>query len=515
MIRILIVDDEAIVLESVSGVLEKAFEVVIETARNSREGLIKMEHFRPHIIMTDIRMPGMNGLEFIERVRKVDRLVKIIIVSAHDHFEYAKEAVKFGVEDYLLKPLSKSKMIDAVEKVIDKVNLEETLRNNELEHIEKYYQSIQLVESNFFNSIILGRNYMKYINHYREILEIRMQSGYFVVIDFSHLSSNTDFEALNKFNQKMNESSEFLRTLIKYHADALVSHPFLNRVFIYIEKGTRRIDQAFWSSLSEEIIDRFQLNVRIGIGGDKVIDKISESYAEAILALKLTDKNLTTIGDVQSSETSFDHFDELSKVLYDDFISRNKRFKQTLKLFEGEYLKMLGDKNTLEYAEAILIELMVKMQSKCVVAGDPKIHYLTGLLEKLPAQKIQFFEKNVLDWFSLYAKMQREAFNPITIDAIDILQKSFSEELSLEKISENVNVTPQYLSKIFKEDTGVTFKEFLTELRIESAKKLLRGGDVSLKEVGHKVGYNDTSYFIRSFKKHEGITPKDYQRLNR
>jgi YesN/AraC family two-component response regulator len=237
--------------------------------------------------------------------------------------------------------------------------------------------------------------------------------------------------------------------------------------------------------------------------------------AMAILALKLSDRNLTTIGDVKSSETSLDHYDGLTKILFEDFITRNKRFKQTLKQFEGEYLKMLGDKNTLEYAEAVLIELMVKMQSKCVLEEDSRVHYLTGLLGKLPAQKIQFFEKKVSDWFSLYAKMQRESFNPITIDAIDILQKFFSKELSLEEVSDNVNVTPQYLSKIFKEDTGITFKEFLTEQRIEAAKKLLKQGDISLKDIGHRVGYNDTSYFIRSFKKHEGITPKDYQRLNR
>lgn len=157
MLRVLIVDDEAIVLESVSQVLKSHFgDMQIETARNSREGLIKVEHFRPNIIMTDIKMPGMNGIEFIERIRKVDKIVKIIIVSAHDHFEFAKEAVRFGVEDYVLKPLSKNRLIELITSISEKVDLEEERRNKELDNIERYYQSIQLVEANFFNSLLLN-----------------------------------------------------------------------------------------------------------------------------------------------------------------------------------------------------------------------------------------------------------------------------------------------------------------------------------------------------------------------
>ena len=213
MLRVLIVDDEAIVLESVSQVLNGHFDnIAIETAKNSREGLIKVEHFRPNIIMSDIKMPGMNGLEFIERVRKVNQVVKIIIVSAYDHFEYAKEAVKFGVEDYILKPLSKNKLIEVISAIAEKVEFEEALRNQELDNIEKYYQSIQLVESNFFNSILLNRNIFKYMPHYREILEVPFVEGAIVTIEFDKLSTSTESNELSSYNQKLYDCADYLKT---------------------------------------------------------------------------------------------------------------------------------------------------------------------------------------------------------------------------------------------------------------------------------------------------------------
>lgn len=188
--RILVVDDESIVLESVSQIIRLEFsDIIIETARNSREGLIKFETFRPQIVMTDIKMPGMNGLEFVERIRQMDRHVKVIIVSAYDYFEFAKEAVKFNVEDYILKPMTKNKLVATLSGIVEKLQKEDEIRNREIGALEKYYQSIQLVESNFFNSILLGRNYVKFIGHYRQILEMKMRQGFFVVLEFSGYSS--------------------------------------------------------------------------------------------------------------------------------------------------------------------------------------------------------------------------------------------------------------------------------------------------------------------------------------
>jgi len=519
MLRVLIVDDESIVLESVSQVLSSNFEnIVIETAKNSREGLIKVEHFRPNIIMSDIKMPGMNGLEFIERVRKVNQVVKIIIVSAYDHFEYAKDAVKFGVEDYILKPLSKNKLIEVITEIGEKVEREEEQRNQELDNIEKYYQSIQLVESNFFNSILLNRNIIKYMPHYREILEVPFERGAIITIEFAKLSSSTESNELSSYNQKLYDCADYLKTHIKYYRTAIISNPFLNRIFVYVEGD---IDRVFWNNLAQVIMERFKIRVRIGLGTVKMIENLAESYTESLLTMRVSDDAVCSMQDIRDTDTSYESFDLLKDALFEDFVHRNKSFKLKLKHFEGEYIKMLNQKTSLEYAEAVLTELMVLMHERSSRTisknkGDElKQHYLSEFFGRSALAKLQYFEKIVTDWFAVYAKMQSDTFNGITLSAIEQLKNNFSNEITLEEVASTLNVTPQYLSKVFKEDTGITFKEYLTELRIEMSKTLLRNGELSIKDICYKVGYNDTSYFIRAFKKFEGLTPKDYQKINR
>ena len=519
MLRVLIVDDEAIVLESVSQVLRSQFnDMQIETARNSREGLIKVEHFRPNIIMTDIKMPGMNGIEFIERIRKVDKIVKIIIVSAHDHFEFAKEAVRFGVEDYVLKPLTKSKLIDMFVNISEKVDLEEERRNKELDNIERYYQSIQLVEANFFNSLLLNRNIIKYMPHYREILEIPLERGAVLNLEFDKLASETDASALSHYNKKLYDCADYLKTHIKYHRPAIVSNPFLNRIFAYVEGD---VDRIFWINLVQTIMERFKLRVRIGLGTVKDIEQLRESYSESLLAMRMSDESVCSIQEIKETEASYEAFDQAADSVFESFASRNKGFKNALKLFEAEYIKMMGDKWKLEYAEAVLAELMVKMHDRCFKTlpregrDESYKHFLSELFSNSSMTKLKVFERTVDAWFGSFARMQGDAFSKVTVSALEILKSKYSEELSLEEVAGTLGVTSQYLSKIVKEDTGLTFKEYMTELRIEESKRLLKRGDLSMKDICYKVGYNDTSYFIRAFKKYEGLTPKDYQKIYR
>lgn len=519
MLRVLLVDDETIVLESVSQVLLGHFEnITIETAKNSREGLIKLEHFRPDVIMTDIKMPGMNGLEFIERIRKIDKNIKIVIVSAYDHFEYAKDAVKFGVEEYILKPLTKAKLIEVMTEISLKVDQEVAKRNRELDHIERYYQSIQLVEANFINSLLLNRNILKYMDHYREILEIPLEKGAVINIEFDKLSMGSDAGELSNYNKKLYDCADYLKTHIKFQRQAIVSNPFLNRIFVYVEGD---MDRPFWNQIPELIVDRFKMRARVGVGSVRSIDNLRDSYSESLLALRIADDIVCSVQDIKLIEASYESFDSVASELYDAFIHRNRIFKAHMKKFEGEYIKLLGQKSSSEYAEAVLTELFVKikeatnrMKTKDQVSSE-NTHYLIAFFGNTVLAKLQYFEKTATEWFSIYEKMQSKHFNEVTLKTIEFIKDHYADEVSLEDVATKLSVTPQYLSKLFKEETGINFKEYLTELRIEASKSLLIKGEMSIKDICFKVGYNDTSYFIRAFKKYEGLTPKDYQKIYR
>jgi two-component system response regulator YesN len=521
MVRILIVDDEEIVLASSKKLIQSNLEdILIETAQNAREAMIKMDQFRPQIIMTDIKMPGMNGLEFIERIRKQDQQSKIIIASAYDHFEYAKEAVKYDVEEYVLKPLTKQKLIDVIQTAMRKIDEEAEKRHSEIDHMERFYQSVGLVESNFFNSIALNRNYMKHIIHYRALLDIALEKGYFACIEFSSLDFSASMEAINAYHQKINTCSEDLKTRLKFNISALVSSPFLNRIFIYAELDSRDKGMPFWQQLQQELMERFGLRLRIGIGSVEAIADISASYEASMLVLRQSDDAVATLhGNVETVSTAI--FDQAFLDLYEDFYTKRKRFKPTLRLFEFEFMKLLKNSSTLGHAEASLVELYILIRHLCFASNviTPARYHDKGdlltLINKTPVAKIQHFERVVNEHFELYSRIRRGEYNDITLAAVEKIQKRFKTEISLEALADEIKVTPQYLSKLIKDDTGITFKEYINELRIEEAKKQLRQPDSSIKTVGFDVGYNDTSYFIRTFKKYEGITPRDYQRMVR
>jgi two-component system, response regulator YesN len=512
-LRVMVVDDEHIVIEAVTHIIQQHFEdVELQIAYNGREAMIRFDQFRPQIVMTDIKMPGISGIDLIERIRKIDNHVKIIIVTAHDQFEFAKDAVRYHVEDYLLKPLSKSRMIETLQQVMVKVRDDEASRKQELGNIERFYHSIGLVENNFFNSILLGRNHMKYINHYRTILEMPMTCGHFAVVDFTNYSSRSKTEELNQINHKVSKCAEVLKMDVKQRYDAIVSSPYLNRVMIYCEgvEGIQPFDAQLWI---DQVLQKFGLKIRIGLGCIKKIEHISESYAEAMATIKLSDLPVERFDRLHRNNVSLNDFLMGKKSVHDAFVNRSRHFGQILKQFEGLYLNMLDKSHNTELAEAVLVELLVNIAQ----VFDPKLtgdrHYLTELLHKSPTQKLNGFERIVNEWFALHVKMDGANYNELTYQAIKIIQQSFVEEITLEKTAEILSVSAPYLSKIFKEDTGTTFKEYVIELRMEQAKQLLKRSGQSIRETGERVGYNDTNYFIRAFKKYEGITPKDYQRM--
>jgi two-component system, response regulator YesN len=511
-LRIMVVDDEDIVIEAMTHIIQQHFkDVELQTAYNAREALIRFDQFRPQIVMTDIKMPGISGIDLIERIRKLDSHVKIIIITAHDQFDFAKDAVRYHVEDYLLKPLSKSKMIDMLQQMIGKVREDEANRKQELGTIERFYHSIAMVENNFFNSILLGRNHMKYISHYRTILEMPMTSGHFAVVDFTNYTSKFNPEELSRINHKVSKCAEVLKMDVKRCYEAIVSSPYLNRVMIYCEgeEGIQTSDAQQWI---DQVFQKFGLKIRISLGGVKKIEDISESYVEAMTTIKLSDAPVARFDERQSS-VSLEDFMTGKKAVYNAFVNRSRDFTKDLKHFEGLYLNMLGTSHNSELAEAVLVELLVNIAQTFKPKLTGEHHYLTDLLHKSPTLKLNSFERIIKEWFAIHMKMAGAHYNELTYQAVKIIQKSFEQDLTLEKTADLLNVSTPYLSKIFKEDTGMTFREYLIELRMEQSKLLLKKPDQSIRKTGEQVGYHDTNYFIRAFKKYEGVTPKDYQRM--
>ena len=158
MYSLMVCDDEQIMIESVRHIVEKEFSNVriIETARSGREAIEKTLTIKPDIILTDIKMPGINGLDAIKEIKKVHNDVKIVIVSVYEFFEYAKQAVELGVSEYLIKPVKKERLVDTLQRITDQLDDERRKYRWELEAKERIEKMLTAVEHSFIYSLLFA-----------------------------------------------------------------------------------------------------------------------------------------------------------------------------------------------------------------------------------------------------------------------------------------------------------------------------------------------------------------------
>lgn len=519
MYRILIIDDEKIVLDSSRYILESNYEnITVETARNGKEGLIKLDSFKPHIIITDIRMPGISGIEFIKKARKVDLKVKILIITAYEQFEYAKEAFKYNVEDYILKPLCKGKLLESLNKIIQKIEGEKERRDEELESIEKYYKSINLVENNFFYSVFFKNDCSKYYNQYRELLSIDLVSGFIIAIEFRDLSEEAHWSEVSDYHVKLNQCTEYLKSHFKYNYDAIVSNLFINKLFIYIERSTPLEPSLldFLNSIHDYVWKKFRFKTRISIGSIKKIDDLYQSYEQALILLKGDITKVAVYDEKQIYSTDPAYYNDLLESLIDCYSNKNKKFFHELDAIKDYYIMIYKENNTIALNGLIETLSILHFLTKDYLSIKENIdkQFIEKICNNDALDALSYFIEQASKWFDIYIQSEFQDYSVITSKALDIINAHYKEDLSLEQVSQKINVTPQYLSKIFSQETSKSFKEFIACLRVEDAKILLmQDQKMSISNVSYQVGYNDPNYFIRIFKKYTGYTPKEYRKV--
>ena len=185
MFKLLVVDDEKIVIDAVTFIIEKEFKEVIEStsAKSGREAIEKCQSFNPDIVLMDIRMPGINGMEAINEIKKTKLNTVFIIVSAYEQFEYAKEAIRLGVNEYILKPIIKKNLVNTLDNIIKVLIIDKEKKRVELENIENYQNLIPFIEHGFIYSILLGESYGSEVVTYKELLGLNEPGGYVMVLE--------------------------------------------------------------------------------------------------------------------------------------------------------------------------------------------------------------------------------------------------------------------------------------------------------------------------------------------
>lgn len=529
MYKLLIADDEQIVVDSVKFIVEKYMgnNLIIETARSGKEAIEKVEVFRPDIVIIDIKMPGISGLDAIGEIKKIHSGALFIIITAYASFNYAKEALQLGAIEYINKPLSRTKIISAIENAIRIKDKERNQLKTELEFKEKMAFILPALENSFIYSLVFSDDHTLEMESLKRILDIECESGYIMTIEFGD-GKNKD-GLINKIGSGIKSQNiyPFMRNAIKDSIKCIVGPIMLNRIIAYIpcnadiDEYRQRVEAL---KKGAEILEKLRstapnIDFYIGIGKSyPIISDIYKSYEESLRAIEYADESsVIHISDIQI-ENSFQKTPPqgIENALIKKITAGQT--EESLITFEtlfGQLKRECG--NNLDALKSNLIELVVLIwriykdyspENTVDVIGS----HIAKFLSINNLKDLKVWVKDSIRQISVnMAHIRQKKLSGIIRSAINYIEKNYSRDITLEEVAINVNITPTYFSKLFKEEVGTNFIDYLTEFRIEKAKQMIANGTYSNKEISYFIGYSDPNYFSRVFKKIVGMTPTEYK----
>ncbi len=534
MYKVLIIDDEPIIRKGIKNIInwkQLDCEVCAE-ASDGTEGMELIKKLLPEIILTDIRMPGLDGLDMLKQVKDIVPNSKIIIVSGYREFDYVREAIKCGAFDFLLKPTRLEELTAVLARAVDVLN-EQKLRHSEFDKFKLLFeQSIPLLKEKLLCDIVFEINSNENeMTEKMKLFNIHISNFVFIVIenDMDESSVNTQYDKqLYQFGI-INSFEEILAEKYEVHVISLNS----NKVGFIIQNNSHSgINMAEilekTAYLQEMIFNAFGISISIALSteGSSVFE-LPEKLKECQYSLEyksyLGNNSIIQYSDLNSFFKYEDYslLERYKKQLLEgvkagnealvkastdsisNFISSNTISINYLKNF---YYSALSSINN------IRISVLAANSDKKHEEGKD-IASLLKLIEKSDNTEEM---NSLLQQVALKIANKVNSFNNKSIrvtlrKAIDYINEHYSESVTLNEVAEHTFVTTFYISRMFKKELGTSFIDYLNDIRIEKAKELLKDVKYKSYEVANLVGIPDPHYFSRLFKKHSGISPSEYR----
>lgn len=541
MLKIFLAEDEVIVRETIKRMIpweDLGFELVGEAA-DGEMALPLLLRQKPDLLITDIKMPFMDGLTLAKVAKKEIPGLKVVILSGYDDFNYAKQAINIGVEDYLLKPITKNALIERLTEIRSRYEHEKTQK----EYYEKFHREMQAYEKNssrdFFEALVSGSMDMMEIYRRSEKLGLDIVAEAYNVLIFT-MNCEKDFSGQREgYSEWEAESLELLEEFFSENTSAML---FRCNIFSYgvLIKGQKEtIEENTRSCVSEiqRIFDRKEQKRQWFVAAGEPVERLSQiqkSYYSASRAFShryLYDENILYYDEMASMEkknVTEDDSTYLQKVdvnalnpaILQKFLS-NGLLEET-ENFVKDYFYAIGQ----EPLESLVFRNYVTLNVRFSVMSFLKeIGCDTRTLEQEDTEDvlsesskslenaIAYAEKIISQAIALRDQNSGNKNRSILKTAVDFIDSHYTEEdMSLNKAANAANVSANHFSALFSQNMGQTFIEYLTNLRMNKAKEYLRCTSMRSSEIAGEIGYKDAHYFSYLFKKTQGMTPSDYRK---
>lgn len=535
MYKILIVEDEAIIRDSIARYIDKSepdFEV-IGKAENGLKALEVFEHELPDVVVTDVLMPNMNGIEFIRKVREKNKDIKIVIISGHDEFAFVQTAMSLNVTDYLLKPFLPEKLVATLNKVKTAIDNQRNFYKN-MDNLQKRLdESMPIVRERFYNDLVSDVLYMEEIRHKCNFLDIDVYAEFYTVAIIK--LKNHNVASANEFQKEEKIQFFLMDTVGQLFDQQIKTFVFCittNQIGIiicgsydYKYQFSRYINRSL-TKLMNSMANYYDVLIYASVGKlYEDISKLPQAYNEAKEAM------------------AYSFVREANSVInYDDiFLDGAKNYVNPSSLIKDIILNAKIEK------EADAIYKIKELFQYYVENGIMEQNFIkTDVIDIIIALQRYVEESKGNSYFlykyniSPYEQIQRvdtmyelrnllESFIGLTIQEISVIREGHSyniieklksitalnisnEEFNLDCAASMLYISPNYLRQLFKEQTGQTFLEYLTAERMKKAAELIENHAISISDISEKVGYCSQSYFSKCFKKYFCVAPSEYRK---
>ena len=503
MYKVMLVDDEKLIIEGLKNIIdwkEVGLEVV-ETALNGKEAFDKFNENKIDIIITDINMPQVTGLELIKYIRDIDLNIKFVILTGYDEFNYAKEAIKYDVNNYILKPINEEELKDTLINIVRELDKK---NKRDIEILDKNRKLLQYINGN------LDREFIYSIE---KILNIDIYSKKYTVASI-HITSEYDGDLFSNIRDIIdNNTSNGYEILNSNEGQAVLINSWDNNI-------EKKDIINYYENIKNKIIKKLESYIFIAIG--EVVDKITEidvSYdiAKELKKYSLTEEKnsciyLDLIKDKKEKRITFkEEIDILNKYIIERNIVEIERIV-------GEIIdnEELTPRNIYDFSIKVIIlidEISNELKINRNYKSDNLSSTIVDLCNENTRESINTFIiseiKEIVDIMS----SNDNKYSPVIQQIINIVEDKYYEELSLKTLSYKYNINSSYLGQIFSKEVGMSFSEYLNKIKNLKAKDLILNTNMKINDIAKMVGYIDSSYFYRKFKKYYGVSPSTLREM--
>ncbi|HEX2946872.1 MAG TPA: response regulator [Clostridia bacterium] len=546
MYKLILVDDENDVRE---GILQEidwraiGFEVV-GTAENGKEAYDLLERLVPDIVVTDIKMPFMDGLVLSELIRQKYPDTRIVILTGFDEFEFAQKAIRLHVDEYVLKPFSSQELVQVLVRIKQLMDEETAEKKNILKLKELYNESLPVLKANFLTLLITKKLDKKEILEKSNKLEIDLCKKGFVISvirpDLSRLNLSAEQPEAGQTEEsetgfQVGDGDLALLAVLNIAAEHVEKYG-LGIVFIHngdivvislSDEGEESIIDKTLKALEEirySVEKYLKLTVTAGIGTySDSVNGISNSYKDACLALDykflLGNNRIILISDLEPRAAGKAVFDELRQEALSCCIKVGA-FPKVEKLIDTVFRDLSEAGASFRECQVYLMEIMISIL-KIAKDSDIDIDCIIDENFNLFPELCRFNNlQEARDWMlgvctrvmNLISGSRQNNCRQIVSNAKEFTRNHYHEsDLTINRVCGYLHVSPGYFSTIFKRETKSTYLAYLVQLRMDTAKELLRMTELKSFEIAERIGFSDANYFSNSFKKYTGHSPSEYR----